>query len=102
MIARSAPSNHPAVSLSKPLKYGPGGAAAFAADSMCTTSTAIAGRSLIIKKCPPMETRAVIKEKLFFIAGFSVNGDDVVPNLFNREATEKWLYSRYTFSADLR
>src|SRR6266436_3225601 len=99
MIARSAPSNHPAVSLSKPLKYGPGGAAAFAADSMCTTSTVIAGRSLIIKKCAPMGTRAVIREEFFFIAGFSVNGDDVVqPN--NREATEKWLYSRYAFSAD--
>ena len=55
----------------------------------------------IIKKCAPMRTRAVIREEFFFIAGFSVNGDDVVASI-NREATEKWLHPRYTFSADLR
>src|ERR1700737_4956957 len=38
----------------------------------------------------------VWKLGFFFIAGFSVNGDDVVPDLLNRKATEKWLYPRYT------
>ena len=34
--------------------------------------------------------------EFFFIEGFSVKGDDGVPNLLNRKATEKWLHSRYT------